>query len=243
MQIEILYSPDCPNVAQTRANLSEALSRVKASVRWREWNLADRNTPARLRRFGSPTVLVDGTDVDDTFTGTDAVASGCCRIYANAEGAPSPVPAVPTLTRAIERRLGGQERSTWKRTLASLPATGAALLPAAKCPACLAAYTGVFSSLGLTNVLLTEILLPLTVVLVVISLATLAFRASRRHGYGPFSLGALASAALFIGKFWFDWPIAWYGGVAALVVASVWNAWPRRAAPPSSCPACASGSK
>jgi hypothetical protein len=56
------------------------------------------------------------------------------------------------------------------------------------------------------------------------------FRASRRHGYGPFWLGFLAAAVILIGKFFFDAEQATYAGIGLLVAASIWNSWPRSAA-------------
>lgn len=49
---------------------------------WSEWNLSDKSTPERYRRFGSPTVLVDGEDVTGADGGNAAMAS-------RADGAPS----------------------------------------------------------------------------------------------------------------------------------------------------------
>jgi hypothetical protein len=78
--IELVYFDGCPNADQARANLRAALD----GGAWREWNLTSPDTPERLRRYGSPTVLIDGRDV----TGEGGTTSGAmaCR----ADGAPSP---------------------------------------------------------------------------------------------------------------------------------------------------------
>ena len=233
VQIELLYLPDCPNVGPTRANLRAALVQAGLLTRWRERNLADADTPTTLRHFGSPTVLIDGKDLDDASNEARPFDASCCRIYAGAG-----TPSVRLILANIERAASTPPKRTWMSGAAGVPAIAAGLLPAAKCPACLAAYTGVFSSFGLTSVLLNEILLPLTIVLVVLSLATLAFRARKRRGYAPLGLGIAASVALLVGKFWLDWPFLWYAGIAALAAASLWNAWPRKAAPATDCPAC-----
>jgi lipopolysaccharide export LptBFGC system permease protein LptF len=73
----------------------------------------------------------------------------------------------------------------------------------------------------------TAYLLPLTAIALMLAVAALGFRARRRRGYGPFAVGLLAAIVLVIGKFVFDLNLAVYGGVAALVGASLWNAWPR----------------
>jgi hypothetical protein len=41
-------------------------------------------------------------------------------------------------------------------------------------------------------------------------------------------LGIVAAVGLVVGKFVVDSNVAVYGAIAALVGASVWNAWPRR---------------
>lgn len=77
----------------------------------------------------------------------------------------------------------------------------------------------------------TVYLLPLTAFALVIALAALGFRAGRRRGYGPLAVGVLAAALLVLGKFVWDSDAAVYGGLTALVGASVWNSWPKRVPP------------
>ena len=127
---------------------------------------------------------------------------------------------------------------TLQRGLAVLPGIGVSLLPKLMCPACWPAYAGIVSALGLGFLISAKYLLPLTIAFLAITVAALGFRASRRHGYGPFGVGLIASAVIVTGKFYFDAAQATYAGVALLVAASIWNSWPRRAAAPSFCPAC-----
>ena len=74
----------------------------------------------------------------------------------------------------------------------------------------------------------TAYLLPLTVVSLVLALVVLGYRASRRRGYGPFVLGTSAAVGLVVGKFVVESDILVYTGIAALIGASLWNAWPRK---------------
>jgi len=74
----------------------------------------------------------------------------------------------------------------------------------------------------------TAYLLPLTLLLLTLAVATLGFRAQRRRGYGPLIVGGGAAVLLVLGKFVLHSNLAVYGGVPALIGASVWNAWPKR---------------
>ncbi len=88
------------------------------------------------------------------------------------------------------------------------------------------AYAGLLGSMGLAFLLQTAYLLPITVITLVVVVATLGFRATRRRGYGPFVLGAFAASLLLVGKFVLEFNLKTYGGIGLLLVASVWNSWP-----------------
>lgn len=77
----------------------------------------------------------------------------------------------------------------------------------------------------------TAYLLPLTVFSLVLALAALGFRASRRRGYGPFAVGILAAVLLLVGKFVLESDLAVYAGIASLIGASLWNSWPKKSVP------------
>jgi len=80
--IELVYFDGCPNAERARESLQAVVGTTEGAAAWSEWNLSDEATPERFRRFGSPTVLVDGEDV----TGSDGrSAAMACR----ADGAPS----------------------------------------------------------------------------------------------------------------------------------------------------------
>ena len=70
--VELVYFSDCPHVALVRAALQDALALAGTPRRWTEWDQANPFTPARYLAYGSPTVLVGGTDV----TGARSFASG-----------------------------------------------------------------------------------------------------------------------------------------------------------------------
>ena|SRR5437867_3652925 len=128
----------------------------------------------------------------------------------------------------------------WKQGLLALPGVGASLLPKVACPLCWPAYAGLLSSVGLGFLISAAYLLPLTAGFLLLALAAMAFRASNRHGYGPFLLGLFAAAGVLLGKFVWESKPTMYGAVGLLVFASLWNAWPRRVTSGSAaiCPAC-----
>jgi len=120
----------------------------------------------------------------------------------------------------------------------SLPTVGVALLPKLTCPACWPAYAGLLSAMGIGFFDYTPYLMPLTALFIVIVLASLAFRAKRRHGYRPLWLGIVASLVLLTGKFHYDSDAIMYVGLGLLVLASLWNSWPRRNDAGAVCSAC-----
>ncbi|MGI8961711.1 MAG: MerC family mercury resistance protein [Bryobacteraceae bacterium] len=120
-----------------------------------------------------------------------------------------------------------------KRMLLALPGVGVSLLPKLMCPACWPAYAGIISALGLGFLISEKYLLSLTFIFLAITTTALAFRASKRHGYGPFWLGLIAGAVILTGKFYFDAAQATYTGIGLLIAASIWNSWPRTATVPS----------
>lgn len=81
-KVELVYFEGCPNAERARHNIRAALEGAGETPRWDEWDLTSESTPARYRRYGSPTVLVDGEDV--TGDGPAAVATAC-----RADGPPS----------------------------------------------------------------------------------------------------------------------------------------------------------
>jgi len=84
--------------------------------------------------------------------------------------------------------------------------------------------------MGLAFLMKTTYLLPLTAALLIVAVGSLAFRARRRRGYGPFVLGLVPALLLLTGKFLFQSNPAMYVSAGLLFAASIWNAWPRRTA-------------
>lgn len=87
--------------------------------------------------------------------------------------------------------------------------------------------------MGLAFLLRTTYLLPLMVGALVVAVTGLGFRARQRHGYGPLALGILSAGVLMVGRFVVVSDVMMYCGGGLLIVASVWNSWPRKQTAPS----------
>ncbi len=241
--VELITDVDCPNVEHARAQLQRALAEAGLPPQWRQWDRADPASPARVRAYGSPTILVDGKDVAHAPSSDGA---NCCRVYRDAEGRYQGVPTVEMIAAALGNHgppssAGSDLQSSGGRRgwLAVVPAVLVAALPVVSCPACWPAYAGLLSALGLPLLVNSAWLLPLCTVLLAVAIGSLGFRATRRRGYGPFVLGSAAAIIVIAGKFWAGSDVALYGGIALLLGASAWNSWPKKAAPEGSCPSCA----
>jgi len=234
--VDLVYASDCPNVSLARANLRVAFARTGVKPEWSEHRIGDPEAPEHTRGYGSPTILVDGRDV----AGLLPSAESSCRIYEGAGGwvgAPVAEKIAAALTSGRQPTTVPPRGTGWRSSFATLPGIGLAFLPNVACPACWPAYAGVLTSLGLGFLLDVRWLFPLTAVFLLVAVIALGFRARRRRGFGPFFVGMAAAAIVLAGKFGFESDPAMYAGLGLLVAASMWNTWPRRAAPV--CPACA----
>ncbi len=111
------------------------------------------------------------------------------------------------------------------RSHLGIPAAALAALPL--CPAGYPAYAGILSAVGLTALSDTTVQTVLTVLFLSAALGALLYKAKSRRGYGPLALGMAASVALSISKFVMGSDPITYAAVGVLVVAGLWNVWPR----------------
>jgi hypothetical protein len=99
VQIELLYWDGCPSYPEAKAMLEDVLARrgIEAPIDMRE---VKTDEEAQALRFpGSPTIRVDGRDVDPA--GADARPALNCRIYHLPDGRVSPVPTRDQLEAAL----------------------------------------------------------------------------------------------------------------------------------------------
>ncbi len=100
LNVELIYDSNCPNVTDARTHLLRAFTRVGIAPNWQEWERGNSETPAHVRAFGSPTILVDGKDVADA---SPSIEGNCCRLYLNESRQLKGVPSVEVISSALLR--------------------------------------------------------------------------------------------------------------------------------------------
>ena len=242
LRVELIYDLDCPNVQEARKALLKGLTEAGRWPSWTEWDRKSPDSPPHVKRYGSPTILVDGRDVMGV---EPADGSERCRVYDHGLGVLGGTPPVSRIvaalgsSRAVASERLGRTGSGWWRSMLSLPGVGAALLPIGHCPACWPAYAAILGSFGLGFLLDSTYLLPFPILLLGFALFAFAFRARTRRGYGPFGLATASVGFILTFKFAYVVDPLVYAGLLGLVAASLWNAWPRRERLAGSCPNCA----
>jgi hypothetical protein len=218
-EIILIYDADCPNVEAARRNLREAIADTGRVARWKTIDRGDPTSPAEYRRFGSPTILIDGQDVAGIHSGT---SGNCCRVYVSANGRFVGAPSVEQISARLlttSRCISGP----WRNAVWSIPALAVGLLPSVTCPACWPGYAALLGAFGVGFIPTSGILLPLTVVSLVLLLGALVWQAFRTRRCGPAVLAGAAAALLLLGRFVWPVPPLHYAGLVALIVASIWN--------------------
>lgn len=98
-RIELIIDAGCPNVEAARELLREALTEAGIETEWTEWDRESDDSPAYARKYGSPTILVDGLDVSGQGSESDA---NCCRVYVSADGSFEGVPDREAVLSALQ---------------------------------------------------------------------------------------------------------------------------------------------
>ena len=102
-EVDLVFDRDCAHADEARLLIRRAMVAAGLRPTWREWTRDNADTPPSLRGLGSPTILVDGTDVS---TGEPAAAddkrANSCRIYHDS-GQLRGVPPLDAVTRALEK--------------------------------------------------------------------------------------------------------------------------------------------
>lgn len=224
VKVEFIYDSNCPNIEKTRANLLSAFSLLKVTPQWTEWDRNSDETPQYARRFGSPTILVNGRDL----TNIQPSNSNNCRIY-NGSG----TPPVDMIVDAISLQHSSSKKAGILGAFSIGPGVGAALLAKASCPFCYPAIAGFLTSIGAGFLFKGTYFLILMSVFFAIALFGLFYKAKLRRGYYPF-LAGLAGVVLALLAKHFESDVGFYFGIGILLAASIWNLIPVR----TNCSAC-----
>jgi len=220
----------------------EAFSATRAPAQWVEWRRQDPCAPAYALGYGSPTILVDGSDI-----GGDSADHGapCCRVYANDVGGFEGAPPVSLIRSRLQdcapldaTAPGRRNAWSWIAPVGAVAGGVFALTPIGFCPACWPIYGGIAGALGLGFFSASVVIVPLLAFALALALATMLRQAAHRGGLAPFLTGVIGAFALLTGKLILQSDTLVYLGIAALVVASVWHVWPVYRFP--GCPACGS---
>jgi hypothetical protein len=99
MRIEFLYWRGCPSHPEARELLHQVLAERGLEAQVEEREVTSQEEAEQLAFPGSPTIRVDGADVDPA--GAAGRASLACRIYHLPDGRVSPVPSREQLEAAL----------------------------------------------------------------------------------------------------------------------------------------------
>lgn len=99
MTVEFLYWEGCPSSDEARELLEDVLRERGLDAEVEVRHVATREEAAELRFPGSPTIRVDGRDVDPA--GADQPPALNCRIYRFPDGRVSPIPSREQLEEAL----------------------------------------------------------------------------------------------------------------------------------------------
>jgi len=85
MKVQLLWFDDCPNHEPARELLRAVLAELAPGTAVEDVNATNPETAARLRFPGSPTIRVNGRDVDPTCIDPGDYTPRC-RLYRTSEG-------------------------------------------------------------------------------------------------------------------------------------------------------------
>lgn len=102
MRIQILWFQDCPNHHAARVMIADVLRDLRVDATVEAVEVPDAETGARLCFPGSPTIRVDGEDIEPGWQPCDDCTPRC-RLYATQNGLRG-LPEREWLADAIRRR-------------------------------------------------------------------------------------------------------------------------------------------
>ena len=107
MTIEVLYSPDCPNYLPAVQRVKEALLEEQVLAEIRHVEVLDAGMAAGLVFLGSPSIRVNGVDVESPAR-SNGVVGLCCRIYVGRNGREG-APSIELIREAIRQAISAKD--------------------------------------------------------------------------------------------------------------------------------------
>lgn len=101
-RVELIWHRGCPNAATARTALMRAFSKTNSPAQWQEWCVDDPECPEEFRQYGSPTILIDGKDIDGLEPDAQGETRSACRVYQDESGVLSGSPAVDRIVAMIK---------------------------------------------------------------------------------------------------------------------------------------------
>jgi len=100
MRIEFLYWEDCPSHAEALARLRQVIADDRIKTDLEVIRVDSHEDAERLRFPGSPTIRIDGEDLQPE--GVQGQAMLTCRTYLTETGRLSPLPTATMMRRALQ---------------------------------------------------------------------------------------------------------------------------------------------
>jgi hypothetical protein len=101
LRIQLVTFSGCPNASAARALIESAVADAGIVAAIEEVDTLAPDTPAPLREWGSPTILLNGADVG----GEREPTGPCCRLYRDDDGRVHAVPSRALLSAALNHAL------------------------------------------------------------------------------------------------------------------------------------------
>ena len=98
MEIRFLYSDQCPSHDEAIQRLRKVLNEERVNAKIEVVRVETFEDAKRYRYPGSPTILIDGHDIDPVTTYSYAPT---CRAYRLEDGRISPLPSVSMIRKAV----------------------------------------------------------------------------------------------------------------------------------------------
>jgi mercuric ion transport protein len=99
MKVQLLTFPDCPNADAAREFLRRVLASSGIRGPIQEVNTTAPETAEHLRGWGSPTILINGVDIE----GLHSPGTASCRVYRDSDGALRGIPSEAIILDAMKR--------------------------------------------------------------------------------------------------------------------------------------------